>query len=59
MNGSTFLIKKTELSGDYKIMTWTYNNNCVFNNLCLPFVHFGLGKINNYIENFKIIVPRD
>ncbi len=26
--------------------------------MCLPFVHFGLGKINNYIEDFKITVNR-
>lgn len=57
LNGATFLIKKTELSGDTKQMSRTQQVNCNFNELCLPFVHFGLGKINNYVEDFKVVVP--
>lgn len=30
------------------------NVNCPFNQICLPYVHIGLGKINNYVEDFLI-----
>lgn len=32
--------------------------HCSSGRLCLPFVHFGLGKINHYVENFNVGVTR-
>lgn len=58
IDGATFAIKKTELDGNSKIITRTQNKNSSFNKLNLPFVHFGLAKINNYIEDFSIHVNR-
>ena len=26
--------------------------------LCLPYAHFGLGKINHYVENFEVRIPK-
>ena len=34
-------------------------SNCAFNQICLPFAHFGLGKINNYIEDFRININKE
>lgn len=32
--------------------------HCSSGRLCLPFVHFGLGKINHYVENFNVGIAR-
>lgn len=32
--------------------------HCNANRICLPFVHFGLGKINHYVENFEVRITR-
>ena len=58
LHGATFQIKKTELNGEYKVMTRTQITQSSFNSLSLPFVHFGLGKINNYVEDFQVSITR-
>ena len=33
-------------------------SNCESQRLCVPFAHFGLSKINHYVENFTIGIPK-
>ena len=58
VNGATVSIDKTNSLGIKLKSSRTQQYHCNANRLCTPFVHFGLGKINHYVENFQVRIPR-
>ena len=58
LNGAAVSVDKTTSAGDKRKASRTQQYHCNANRLCLPFVHFGLGKINHYVENFEVRIPR-
>ena len=56
--GCSFKIVKTELTGTKKIVAQAQQWGQSHTRLQLPYVFFGLGRINNYIENFNLGVSK-
>lgn len=56
--GASFSIQKTGFYGETTKAIRQQQAHCTAGRLCVPFVHFGLGKINHYVENFEVRVPR-
>lgn len=53
LNGATLSIQRATESSNGHVFTRVQNTNCPFSKLCLPFAHYGLAKINNYVEYFQ------
>lgn len=53
LNGATFLIERSTDSENQHVFSRTQSTHCSFSTLCLPYVHFGLAKINNYVQYFQ------
>jgi integrin alpha FG-GAP repeat containing protein 1 len=58
VSGASFSIQKTGFYGEVSTAERQQTAHCTAGRLCAPWVHFGLGKINHYVENFKLSVPR-
>lgn len=56
--GASFSILKTGFYGETSTSERQQIVHCTAGRLCAPWVHFGLGKINHYVEDFTLSVPR-
>uniref|UniRef100_A0A0G4IDR7 T-cell immunomodulatory protein TIP C2 domain-containing protein n=1 Tax=Chromera velia CCMP2878 TaxID=1169474 RepID=A0A0G4IDR7_9ALVE len=55
--GATFKLTVTDLNGNKQERIVGQNPQSTYTPLSLPFAYFGLGRTNNYIENFFLGMP--
>lgn len=58
LNGARFFYTKTDYMGSTRSVSKSVQYHCAPSVLCLPHVHFGLGKINHYVQNFEVGIAK-
>lgn len=57
VSGATFKCVLTDLDDEKFIATSGQTGQTAFHSLASPYTHFGIGRSNNFVEKFTVIIP--